>query len=114
MRLLPALLLSTSLFAQTPVSVIRPRPNLPIPTINMHVETIPLLGTPAGATTLSYTLKATPISSMGGFAYYTSSLVGGDAFVPVPSITGTLSITLPAGITFTAADTITVVYWSVN
>lgn len=113
-KTLAALLFCGVLWAQTPVSLNRTRPSIPMPTITMHVETIPLLGTPTGTPTITYALKSAPIPNMGCIVIYSSSQPGGDATRAVTNVQPPLVITLPTGITFTADDVVTVIYWAAN
>ncbi len=106
-----ALLFASIGFAQTPVKLNLP-PGIfpPAQTPIMHVEVVPIT-----ATTTSYSLLAPPIAAMGAVFYFSSSFVGYDVFLAVPSVQPTLSIilpTYPGGVGFSAQDTLTVVYYS--
>lgn len=110
------LLGAAAVWSQTPVGLIRPQPGLP--TITMHVEKIALSSLPAGAITVAngvatftYSLASPPIPGMGAIFTYQSSQAGSDNQAAIAPISGSVAFTLTA-IPFTAADVITIVYWS--
>lgn len=117
-KLMAAALLAAVLFvpaqAQPIVNLTRPLLFLSNPV--MHVDTVQLdPATPATTTSLSVTLTAAPIASMGAIFSFRSSQIGGDVFIAQPSIAGTVTVTLPSYRPFVSGqDTLTIVYWSVR